>query len=199
VQERTGVGGLGIGLTLARQLVKMHDGRIEGRSGGPGLGSEFSIWLPACPEGIGVEPASVTPRSAPRRSLRVTLVDDNEDARAVLGELLETWGHRVVQASTGAVGLAAVREQRTDVALIDIGLPDMDGYEVARQLCGIPEQQRPLLVALSGFGRDEDRERARCAGFDHHLTKPASSLDLKRVLAEAEHGHSPEAEASGAG
>lgn len=187
-QERTGVGGLGIGLTLARQLVNMHEGRILGASEGPGRGSVFSIWLPACPEGVSAEPAAVTPRSSVQRALHITLVDDNDDARAVLGELLETWGHRVSHAGTGAAGLDTIREQRADVALIDIGLPDMDGYEVARRLIGTAEEHRPLLVALSGFGRAEDRERARRAGFDHHLTKPASSVDLKVVLAEAERG-----------
>jgi two-component system, sensor histidine kinase len=194
VQERTGVGGLGIGLTLARQLVKMHDGHIVGRSDGPGRGSVFAIWLPPCPDEVGVEPAAVTPRSAVQRALRITLVDDNDDARAVLGELLETWGHRVSHANTGAAGVRAINEQHADVALIDIGLPDMDGYDVARQVVGAAAAERPLLVALSGFGRAEDRERAHRAGFDHHLTKPASSADLKSVLAEAEqhqHGASP--------
>jgi CheY-like chemotaxis protein len=113
----------------------------------------------------------------------VVLVDDNDDARLVLGEVFESWGHRVSHAAAGAAGVELIVGGRPDAAFIDIGLPDIDGFEVAREVNGSLGAARPLLVALSGFGRLEDRERALAAGFHHHLTKPASSAELKRLLA----------------
>jgi CheY-like chemotaxis protein len=186
VQERTGAGGLGIGLTLVKQLVELQDGRVEAHSDGPGLGSEFSVWFPACPADVASGPTSVRPKSGRRRPLHVALVDDNDDARLVLGEVLASWGHRVSQAAAGTAGVELILQSRPDIAFIDIGLPDIDGFEVARQVSGALGAESPLLVALSGFGRLEDRERALSAGFHHHLTKPASSTDLKRLLAQVD-------------
>jgi len=182
VQERTGIGGLGIGLTLVKQLVQLQDGRVHAQSEGAGMGSEFSVWLPVCPADVASAPSSLRPKSGTRRALRVALVDDNDDARLVLGEVLASWGHQVTQAAAGAAGAELILRARPDVAFIDISLPDIDGFEVARQVCGALGVESPLLVALSGFGRPEDRERALVAGFHHHLTKPASSADLKRLL-----------------
>ncbi|HTV17057.1 MAG TPA: response regulator [Polyangiaceae bacterium] len=186
VQERTGIGGLGIGLTLVKQLTQLHEGRVDARSEGTGMGSEFSVWLPLCPPDVASAPSSARPKSGERRALHVALIDDNDDARLVLGEVLSSWGHRVSQAAAGAAGAHLIVSSRPDVAFIDIGLPDIDGFEVARQVTGSLGVDSPLLVALSGFGRLEDRERALGAGFHHHLTKPASSTDLKRLLSNVD-------------
>jgi signal transduction histidine kinase len=193
VQEREGGGGLGIGLTLVKQLVSMHEGRVEARSEGSGKGSEFRVWLPMCedqsqPREVrrSVEDAPATmPEAGLTRALHVALVEDNDDVRLLMGEVLESWGHRVQQAATGAVGVNLILEQRPDIAFIDIGLPDMDGYELARQIRSALGAEKPLLVALSGFSQRRDRERASNAGFDDHLAKPASPADLKRLLSQA--------------
>jgi signal transduction histidine kinase len=194
VQEREGGGGLGIGLTLVKQLVGMHDGRVEAHSEGVGRGSEFRVWLPACVAQSASDEASETttddvpatqPEAGRTRALHVALVEDNDDVRMLMGEVLESWGHEVRQASTGAVGVDLILEQRPDIAFIDIGLPDMDGYELARQISSALGAARPLLVALSGFSQHRDRERASRAGFDDHLAKPASPADLKRLLSQA--------------
>lgn len=192
VQEREGGGGLGIGLTLVQQLVSMHDGRVEARSEGSGKGSEFRVWLPVCSDQSLAERAAdsaedvpVTLPEAGRARLNVALVEDNDDVRLLMGEVLESWGHTVRQAATGAVGVDLILEERPDIAFIDIGLPDMDGYELARQIRARLGAEKPLLVALSGFSQRRDRERASSAGFDDHLAKPASPADLKRLLNQA--------------
>jgi signal transduction histidine kinase len=193
VQEREGGGGLGIGLTLVKQLVGMHDGRVEAKSEGTSRGSEFRVWLPGCIDQSARDPASdssdevptTMPETGITRALHVALVEDNDDVRLLMGEVLESWGHQVRQASTGAVGVDLILEQRPDIAFIDIGLPDMDGYELARQVRSALGAEKPLLVALSGFSQRRDRERASRAGFDDHLAKPASPADLKRLLTQA--------------
>jgi two-component system, sensor histidine kinase len=192
VQERQGGGGLGIGLTLVKQLVGMHQGSVEARSDGPGRGSEFRVWLPASADQSLPAPASdvddvptTMPEAGVQRPLHVALVEDNDDVRLLMGEVLESWGHEVRQASTGAIGVDLILEQRPDIAFIDIGLPDMDGYELARQVRTALGQDKPLLVALSGFSQRRDRERASSAGFDDHLAKPANPADLRRLLMQA--------------
>jgi CheY-like chemotaxis protein len=129
---------------------------------------------------------STQPDQSAQAALSVMLVEDNEDVRALMGELLSSWGHEVRQANTGEGGVDLILKQHPDIAFVDIGLPDMDGYELARRvrarLGGTPLQ----LVALSGFGQRGDRERALGAGFDHHIAKPASPADLQRLLQEAE-------------
>ena len=194
VQEREGGGGLGIGLTLVKQLVGMHEGRVEAHSEGSGKGSEFRVWLPACEgpselELAALESAEDVPKTMPEagleRALNVALVEDNDDVRLLMGEVLESWGHEVRQAATGAIGVDLILTQRPDIAFIDIGLPDMDGYELARQIRSALGAAKPLLVALSGFSQRRDRERASHAGFDDHLAKPASPADLKRLLNQA--------------
>jgi signal transduction histidine kinase len=194
VQEREGGGGLGIGLTLVKQLVGMHEGRVEAHSEGAGRGSEFRVWLPACADqsahdAQALESTEEVPTTLPEaghmRALNVALVEDNDDVRLLMGEVLESWGHEVRQAATGAVGVDLILSQQPDIAFIDIGLPDMDGYELARQIRSALGAKKPLLVALSGFSQRRDRERASHAGFDDHLAKPASPADLKRLLSQA--------------
>jgi signal transduction histidine kinase len=194
VQEREGGGGLGIGLTLVKQLVQMHRGQVVAKSAGAGQGSEFSVWFPECPEDstlVSARPSSPPPPEpvAPE-ALNVALVEDNDDVRLLMGEVLASWGHLVSEASTGAIGVDLILKGRPDIAFIDIGLPDMDGYELARQIVSVLGCDKPLLVALSGFGQRRDRERARRAGFDDHLTKPASPADLRRLLGEASRARS---------
>jgi two-component system, sensor histidine kinase len=193
VQERQGGGGLGIGLTLVKQLVRMHEGRVGAKSEGSGNGSEFSVWLPGVNTSLlelsAVDNDDLIPTTQPEAGLggplRIALVEDNDDVRLLMGEVLQNWGHEVSQASTGALGVQLIVEQQPEIAFIDIGLPDMDGYELVRQVRARLASSAPLLVALSGFGQRRDRERATIAGFDDHLAKPASPIDLKRLLAEA--------------
>ena len=175
-------GGLGIGLTIVRSLVEMHGGRVEARSAGLGQGSEFVVQLPvaqdAAPER---RPARVRqPHASAGNRLRVLIVEDNQDAAESLAMMLELWGHAVETASDGLAALELVARREPDVVLSDLGLPGMDGYELARRLRQRPGLQDAVLVALSGYGREEDKCRALDAGFDHHLVKPPD-LD---VLAE---------------
>jgi signal transduction histidine kinase len=195
MQAREGGGGLGIGLTLVKQLVHMHGGRVMAKSAGLGLGSEFGVWLPAKLRGSDEladsceEPAEAVPSTEPDRqkrpTLAVALVEDNDDVRVLMGELLSSWGHTVSQASSGEVGVNLILKECPDIAFIDIGLPDIDGYELARRVRARLGSRPLQLVALSGFGQRCDRERALVAGFDHHLAKPASPADLQKLLAEA--------------
>ncbi len=179
-------GGLGIGLSLVRGLVEMHGGSVEARSEGPGQGSEFVVRLPVAgappaqrqgPDGDGEAQA------AGRR--RVLVVDDNEDAASSLGTLLRMMGHDVCTASAGSQALELARSYRPEVVLLDIGLPQMDGYEVARRLRQQPWGRAVRLIALTGWGQEQDRQRAREAGLDEHLVKPVEPAALERLLAAA--------------
>jgi PAS domain S-box-containing protein len=174
-------GGLGIGLTLVHRLVSLHQGRVEARSEGPGRGSEFTVVLP-----LAEPPAAAAAPAAPRQRAplggTVLLIEDNADARQSLRTLLEHDGHRVEEAADGAGGLARAEATQPDIVLIDIGLPTMDGYEVARRLRAV-RGTRPILVAITGYGQADDRRRALEAGFDAHLTKPVSPDHLADVLA----------------
>ncbi|HMB02176.1 MAG TPA: ATP-binding protein, partial [Isosphaeraceae bacterium] len=176
-------GGLGIGLTLVRTLVHLHGGSIGARSEGPGRGSEFIVRLPALapPAKSSTDSAATPPARTTARPRRVLVVDDNVDSAQSLGRLLRRWGHAVEMAHDGPSALAAVATGRPEVILLDIGLPGMDGYEIARQIRRDPPEGTISLVALTGYGQDDDRRRARDAGFDHHLIKPVD-LDALRDL-----------------
>jgi PAS domain S-box-containing protein len=181
-------GGLGVGLTLVRSLVEQHGGTVEAHSTGPGPGSEFIIRLPIADWGLRIADwgfPSPNPQSAiPNpQSRRVLVVDDNIDAAETLADLLKLWGHEVCVAHDGAGGLKAAREYRPEVILLDIGMPDMDGYEVARRLRAEEAGRQAQLLAVTGYGQAEDRQRAREAGFDHHLTKPVDPEVVRDLLA----------------
>jgi PAS domain S-box-containing protein len=176
-------GGLGIGLTLARSLVRMHGGAIEAASEGPGKGSEFTIRLPVtsenCPEPPRVEHRAAEPA---KRGLRVLVVDDNKDTALGMAKLLQNSGYDVQTAYDGPTAVELARAQRPDAILLDIGLPGMDGYQVARQLREQDCCKSTLIIAVSGYGQREDRERARRAGFNHHLIKPVDFDSLLALL-----------------
>ncbi len=177
-------GGLGIGLTLVRSLVELHGGTVEAHSEGPGKGSEFVVRLPAVEEastsGKQAEPGAAVANDGP--PLSILVVDDNADAADSLAWLLRRWGHEVRTAHDGLAGLKEALAHRPQIVLLDIGLPGLDGYEVARRL-RVELGRQALLVAVTGYGQEEDRRLAEEAGFDAHLTKPADPGVLERLLA----------------
>jgi signal transduction histidine kinase len=176
-------GGLGIGLTLVRSLVEMHGGTVEATSNGIGTGSEFVVRLPVLPSQT-VRYARPGPgNDATFVPYRILVVDDNPDARDSLADLLRLTGHEVRTAQTGPKAIDVARLWPPDIALLDIGLPGMDGYELAGHLRAEPYGESLLLIALTGYGQDEDRRRTKQAGFDHHLTKPADPAVLAQLLA----------------
>jgi CheY-like chemotaxis protein len=172
-------GGLGLGLSLARALVEMHGGTLAGRSEGLGRGAEFVVTLPVAPAAPTSLPATV--RKPPSRS--IVIIEDNEDQAASLADVLSLDGHRVEIARDGRSGLELVRRVRPEVVLCDLGLPDLNGYEVARAIREDEALSQTRLVALSGYAQPEDRERCHEAGFDAHLPKPADRDALDALLA----------------
>ncbi len=176
------VGGLGIGLSLSRRLVEMHGGTIAVASEGHGRGARFTVRLPVEMEGT-PSPHPVVPRSD--RSRSILIVEDNDDARESLRLLLESLGHRVIEAGDGQRGLALALHHRPEVVLIDLGLPGLDGYEVARALRASPTGSATALIAVTGYGQAEDRRRSKEAGFDAHLVKPVSQSLLSSLIAAA--------------
>jgi CheY-like chemotaxis protein len=175
-------GGLGVGLALAKQLVELHGGAIEARSAGVGKGSEFIVRLPAAGPPA-AEPAVPKKRRAAAPPRRILLVDDNRDHAESMRLLFERLGHTVRVVYDGSSAVAAALEFAPDVALVDIGLPDLDGYEVARRLQREPQLRQLKLIAQTGWGRDEDRLRSAEAGFAHHLVKPVEIDKLEDLLA----------------
>jgi PAS domain S-box-containing protein len=175
-------GGLGIGLTVVRRLVELHGGRVEARSAGAGGGSEFLVWLPAAP-GVASETPHAEESGRTGRPLRILLIEDNEDAAESLSTMLRLLGHDVQFALDGPRALALAESFVPEVIISDLGLPGMNGYELARELRRCLASASVLLIALSGYGRDEDRARALDAGFDHHLVKPPDMDHLLRLLA----------------
>ena len=175
-------GGLGIGLTLVRSLVAQHGGRVEARSAGSGAGSEFLVELPV----MAIAHSSRAPAGAVVNILpsRILVVDDNRDAAEGLGALLTVLGATTSVACSGGEALAQLASFRPDTVLMDIGMPGMDGYETARRIRESPEHGSVLMIALTGWGQERDRQRSRAAGFDHHFVKPVDVERLSRLLAE---------------
>ncbi len=176
-------GGLGIGLSLVRELVRMHGGTIEARSEGHDKGSEFIVTLP-------LVKASTKPIAASnnfkvnQQTLRVLVVDDNQDNADLCSLLFKRMGHQVRTAYSGPDALTLAREFSPQFVLLDIGMPEMNGYEVARQMRAAGSKERLVMVAVTGWGQEEDKSKAKAAGFDHHVTKPFNFNQLTELLAE---------------
>jgi CheY-like chemotaxis protein len=176
-------GGLGLGLALVKGLVHLHGGEVRVASAGPGRGTEFTLTLPLDHDTASVVPAAAPPPKPPQAGRRVMVIEDNRDAAETLRLMLELWGHQVALAFTGPAGIEMARGFHPEVILCDLGLPGMDGFAVARELRGHADMASVRLIAVSGYGQDEDRSRAREAGFDFHLTKPVDPQDLESLLA----------------
>jgi CheY-like chemotaxis protein len=176
-------GGLGIGLTLVRRLAEMHGGSATVHSEGEGKGSEFTVRFPAIAPMEGASRPESRPHEVHPRD--VLVIEDNEDGRETLRILLELAGHRVETANDGVTGVEKALALQPEVALIDVGLPKLDGYEVARRIRAGSRNggRRPLLIALTGYGAPEDRQRALEAGFDAHMVKPVDNDALEEVMA----------------
>lgn len=177
--------GLGIGLHVARELIEAHGGTIVARSDGPGRGAEFIVRLPTI-EGedeaqFGPDPVA----EAPDEGLRILVVDDNHDAADSLAEVLQAYGHRVRTAYGGEEAVQVAKDGGVNVALVDIGMPSVDGFEVAERISAAPAARDTLLVAVTGWGEKADRERSRQAGFAYHLTKPVDYDALASLLSTA--------------
>jgi two-component system CheB/CheR fusion protein len=191
-QEERGLartrGGLGLGLALARGLVELHGGTLTAQSTGPGAGATFTLRLPlvaAAPRAVAPVAGTPTPTAAEgsrRAGRRVLVIEDNVDAARSLADVLELLGYQVRVALDGRTGIALAHELAPDVVVCDLGLPDVDGYQVARTVRRDASLQRTRLIALSGYARPEDRERSRAAGFDAHLAKPAPLEQLTALL-----------------
>jgi PAS domain S-box-containing protein len=179
-------GGLGIGLTLARRIVEMHRGTIEAKSDGLNRGSELIVRLPIAAFRTGTSGAGQSPQVSASRVRRILVVDDNEDSAQTMAMMLELAGHRTTVAHDGMEALAAVRRSKPHIVLLDLGLPEMDGFEVARRIRADLALDDVILVAMTGYGHEEDRRRTAAAGFTHHLVKPVDPAALMRVIASAE-------------
>ena len=184
-QEETRPGsGLGLGLSVVRQLVVMHDGTVSVASDGQGKGSEFTVRLPIDHSGKSADSTAESMVSNDKsRPLSIVLIDDSEDIRELMADLFRGWGHHVEVAADGESGSELALRSRPDIAFVDIGLPRIDGYTVAEQLRSQLSREHLRLVAMTGFGQESDKRRALNAGFDLHIVKPASIEALKRALA----------------
>jgi PAS domain S-box-containing protein len=192
-------GGLGLGLALVKRITALHNGSVHALSEGLGEGSTFMILLPLLEDAGVAAPSAVAAPVAPAPASRasIMIVDDHPDGVRTLAELLAAQGHDVVMAENGASALAMAAGRSIDAFILDIGLPDMDGHELARRLRASPEGRDALLVALTGYGQAQDRLRSREAGFDHHFVKPADSVALSAVLAQARLHATPPSSAHG--
>lgn len=178
-------GGLGIGLTVVRKLIELHGGQISAHSEGIGKGSTFTVRLPLLPVSpLNPRVEAMAPQAGPTPTRKVLVVDDNLDAAHSLATLLQIWGHEICIAHSGPEALQAAATFQPEIVLLDIGLPGMNGYEVARQLRQQPRSQRLVLAAVTGYGQEHDRRQSGEAGFDHHLTKPVAPATLQNLLAE---------------
>jgi CheY-like chemotaxis protein len=185
--ERTR-GGLGIGLTLVRRLVELHGGAITAESEGVGRGSQFVVKLPVVQPATNVSPATSQPgkvAAAGAGARRILVTDDNRDAANSLAMLLKLGGHQVATAYDGIEAVQKAQEYKPEVILLDIGLPGMNGYEVCRSIREKPWGKDIRIVAVTGWGQEQDRRNTRDAGFDHHLVKPVTVSALSEVLVTA--------------
>jgi CheY-like chemotaxis protein/anti-sigma regulatory factor (Ser/Thr protein kinase) len=185
--ERTR-GGLGIGLTLAKRLVELHGGQISVRSEGAGCGSEFMVVLPALAERDSGVAAAPRPSTVATKRQRILVTDDNRDAASILSKLLQLNGHDVETAHNGREAIERAEAWRPDVLLLDLGMPEMNGYDVCRSIRQTPWGRGIRIVALTGWGQDQDRRNTREAGFDDHLVKPVDLRALDKVLAPKSDG-----------
>jgi CheY-like chemotaxis protein len=186
-------GGLGVGLALVRGLIELHGGTIEAQSRGLGHGSEFVIRLPLAPPAA--EGASRAPEAAPGASvaehLRILVADDNADSAESLALLLQMMGHEVRTELDGAHAVETAEAFRPQVVLLDLGMPGVNGYEAARRIRALPEGEKVMLIAQTGWSQPEDRQRSKDAGFDHHVVKPIPAGALEKLLASPRQGVPP--------
>jgi CheY-like chemotaxis protein len=176
-------GGLGIGLAVVKRLVEMHGGSIHVHSDGPGCGSEFAVRLPIRVESSPGRPQMIDANISSSCKLRILIVDDNKDGARMLSLLLQRMGNEICVAHDGLEGLESARDFGPDVVLLDIGLPTLDGYEVAKRIRAEPCGQTAVLIAVTGWAREEDRQRTKEAGFNHYLLKPVEPSLLQKLLA----------------
>jgi CheY-like chemotaxis protein len=178
-------GGLGVGLTIAKRLTELQGGTMSAASPGPGLGSRFTIDLPLMhPEHVPSAPSTSTGGKTVANAKRVLIVDDNRDAADSLATLIDLLGHEATVLNDGMEALASATARPPDIVLLDIGLPGMDGFEVARRMRNIQEMQNTRLIACTGYGREDDVRRIEEAGFNGHLIKPVSAAQLEKLLAD---------------
>jgi two-component system CheB/CheR fusion protein len=174
-------GGLGIGLTVVQKIVELHHGHVEAASAGIGQGSEFTVWLPIFETEPRESNVSTSDESVPE-TFKILIVDDNVDATDMLAGILRLVGHDVQVAYSGQSALEVAMEFQPTIVLLDIGLPEMNGYEVARRLRQRPQSKDTLLIAMTGYGQDSDLQRSTQAGFDYHLVKPVDPEKLEGLF-----------------